>query len=38
LFPDFDDNLRQALRQETELVFEGIVREAFEGLEEQPTA
>jgi hypothetical protein len=27
LFPDFDDNLRQALRQETELVFESIVRE-----------
>jgi hypothetical protein len=27
LFPDFDDNLRQALRQETELCFESIVRE-----------
>jgi hypothetical protein len=27
LFPDFDDNLRQALRQETELVFQSIVRE-----------
>ena len=27
LFPDFDDNLRQALRQETELFFESIVRE-----------
>jgi hypothetical protein len=26
-FPDFDDNLRQALRQETELFFESIVRE-----------
>ncbi len=26
LFPDFDDNLRQALRQETELVFDDIVR------------
>ncbi len=26
LFPDFDDNLRQAFRQETELLFEGIVR------------
>jgi mono/diheme cytochrome c family protein len=27
LFPDFDDNLRQAMRQETELFFENIVRE-----------
>ena len=27
LFPDFDDNLRQALRQETELFFASIVRE-----------
>ncbi len=27
LFPDFDDNLRQAFRQETELLFESIVRE-----------
>jgi uncharacterized protein DUF1592/uncharacterized protein DUF1588/uncharacterized protein DUF1585/uncharacterized protein DUF1587/uncharacterized protein DUF1595/cbb3-type cytochrome c oxidase subunit III len=27
LFPDFDDNLRQAMRQETELFFESIVRE-----------
>lgn len=27
LFPDFDDNLRQALRQETELFFESVVRE-----------
>jgi hypothetical protein len=27
LFPDFDDNLRQALRQETELLFESVVRE-----------
>ena len=27
LFPDFDDNLRKALRQETELFFESIVRE-----------
>ena len=26
-FPDFDDNLRQALRQETELFFESILRE-----------
>ncbi len=27
LFPDFDDNLRQAFRRETELLFEEIVRE-----------
>lgn len=27
LFPDFDDNLRQAMRKETELFFESIVRE-----------
>jgi mono/diheme cytochrome c family protein len=27
LFPDFDDNLRQALRQETELFFASVVRE-----------
>jgi mono/diheme cytochrome c family protein len=26
-FPDFDDNLRQAFRQETELFFQSIVRE-----------
>jgi hypothetical protein len=26
-FPDFDDNLRQAFRQETELLFDSIVRE-----------
>jgi hypothetical protein len=26
-FPDFDDNLRQAFRQETELFFESIMRE-----------
>jgi hypothetical protein len=26
-FPDFDDNLRQAFRQETELFFESIVKE-----------
>lgn len=26
-FPDFDDNLRQAFRQETELFFESILRE-----------
>jgi Protein of unknown function (DUF1592)/Protein of unknown function (DUF1588)/Protein of unknown function (DUF1587)/Protein of unknown function (DUF1585)/Protein of unknown function (DUF1595)/Planctomycete cytochrome C len=26
-FPDFDDNLRQALRRETELLFDSIVRE-----------
>jgi mono/diheme cytochrome c family protein len=27
LFPDFDDNLRQALREETELFFDSIMRE-----------
>jgi hypothetical protein len=27
LFPDFDDNLRQALRRETELLFEEVMRE-----------
>lgn len=27
LFPNFDDNLRQAMRRETELFFESIVRE-----------
>jgi len=27
LFPDFDDNLRQAFRQETELLFGGVIRE-----------
>src|SRR5687768_2953958 len=27
LFPDFDDNLRRAFRQETELFFENILRE-----------
>jgi mono/diheme cytochrome c family protein len=27
LFPDFDDNLRQAFRRETELAFESIVRD-----------
>jgi hypothetical protein len=27
LFPDFDDNLRQAMRQETELFFESVMRE-----------
>ncbi|MFZ0337228.1 MAG: DUF1592 domain-containing protein, partial [Terracidiphilus sp.] len=27
LFPDFDDNLRQAMRRETELFFESIMRE-----------
>jgi hypothetical protein len=26
-FPDFDDNLRQAFRRETELLFESILRE-----------
>jgi hypothetical protein len=27
LFPDFDDNLRQAFRKETELLFERVIRE-----------
>lgn len=27
LFPDFDDNLRQAFRQETKLLFESVMRE-----------
>jgi cytochrome c553 len=27
LFPDFDDNLRQALRKESELLFESVARE-----------
>jgi mono/diheme cytochrome c family protein len=27
LFPDFDDNLRQAMRRETELLFEDVMRE-----------
>src|SRR5204863_2836188 len=27
LFPDFDDNLRQALRRETELLFEEVMRD-----------
>jgi hypothetical protein len=27
LFPDFDDNLRQAMRRETELLFESVVKE-----------
>jgi len=33
LFPDFDDNLRQALRKETELLFEHIMREDLGVLE-----
>jgi hypothetical protein len=33
LFPDWDDNLRQALRRETELLFESIVREDRSALE-----
>ncbi len=27
LFPDFDDNLRQAFRQETSLFFDSVLRE-----------
>ncbi|HEX4793529.1 MAG TPA: DUF1592 domain-containing protein [Humisphaera sp.] len=33
LFPDFDDNLRQALRQETELLFDEVLREDHSVLE-----
>jgi hypothetical protein len=33
MFPDFDDNLRQAFRQETELLFEGIVHDDSSVLE-----
>jgi mono/diheme cytochrome c family protein len=33
LFPDFDDNVRQALRRETELLFANIVREDRPALE-----
>ena len=33
LFPDFDDNLRQAFRQETELLFESVVRDDLSVLE-----
>src|SRR4029078_4466482 len=27
IFPDFDDNLRQAFQRETEMLFEGVIRE-----------
>ena len=33
LFPDFDDNVRQALRRETELLFANVVRENRPALE-----
>lgn len=33
LFPDFDDNLRQAFRQETKLCFENVMREDHNVLE-----
>ncbi len=33
LFPDFDDNLRQAFRQETELLFESVLHEDLSVLE-----
>src|SRR4030095_5694084 len=33
LFPDFDDNLRQAFRRETELLFDSIKRQDRNGLE-----
>jgi len=33
LFPDFDDNLRQAFREETELLFETVLRENASALD-----
>lgn len=33
LFPDFDDNLRQAFRRETELLFESVLREDLSVIE-----
>src|SRR4029453_1524517 len=33
LFPDFDDNLRQAFRQETETFFESILRDDLSALD-----
>ena len=33
MFPDFDDNLRQAFRRETELLFENVMREDHSILE-----
>ncbi|AMV19137.1 DUF1592 domain-containing protein [Planctomyces sp. SH-PL14] len=33
LFPDFDDNLRQAMRRETELVFEKVLRDDWSVLD-----
>ena len=33
MFPDFDDNLRQAFRRETELLFTTVVREDLSALE-----
>jgi mono/diheme cytochrome c family protein len=33
LFPDYDDNLRQAMRRETELLFDSIIREDRGALE-----
>jgi hypothetical protein len=33
LFPDYDDNLRQAMRRETELLFDSIIREDRSALE-----
>jgi hypothetical protein len=32
-FPDFDDNLRQSMRRETELLFESVLREERSALE-----
>jgi mono/diheme cytochrome c family protein len=33
IFPDFDDNLRQAMREETKLLFQSIVREDRSAME-----
>jgi hypothetical protein len=33
LFPDFDDNLRQAFRRETELLFQSVLKEDRSGLD-----
>ncbi len=33
LFPDFDDNLRQAFRRETELLFDSLIRENRSAME-----
>ena len=33
LFPDFDENLRQAMRRETELLFDTVIRQDRSALE-----